>query len=520
MSPLRRKRSAAAPGPAAPSVDERIWGRRYHGPRPWVFGALMIVVLLCLSYMAFTKTIPFTGKGYELQATFQNAANLRPDSPVRIAGVNVGKVTSVEANGNAADVTFTVDDEGRPVHGDATVEIRPRLFLEGNFFLDLHPGSPSAPELPDDGNIPITNTSTAVQLDQILTSLGSGSRQDLQDLLEGLGTALTHVPTAAEDATQDPDVHGQTAAQALNLTFHFAGKANRHTAIVNEALLGSQPRDLSKLIAADARVFGALLSREDDLKNLITNFNVTTGALASESASLSESLRVLAPTLEEGTPALRDLSDALPQLRRFARNLQPGVEELPATIRAGEPWLRQTRKLLRKGELGGLASQLARGAPALARTTNATAKLFPQLTLTSRCAYKVLDPTGDVVIDNAGGAYPFASGQSNLNELLYGLVNLAGESQTFDGNGPYVRFQSGGGPVAVKSDNSISVSSLDTVNVGNTIAAPQATRPTFETGAYPPVREDVPCSQNAIPDINGGPGLPGGVGGPSPVVAP
>ena len=66
---------------------------------------------------------------------------------MRIAGVNVGKVTSVEPEGNMAEVTFTVDDEGLPIHEDATITIRPRLFLEGNFFLDLQPGSPSAPEL-------------------------------------------------------------------------------------------------------------------------------------------------------------------------------------------------------------------------------------------------------------------------------------------------------------------------------------------------------------------------------------
>ena len=46
-----------------------------------------------------------------------------------------------------AEATFTVDDEGLPIHKDATVTIRPRLFLEGNFFLDLQPGSPSAPDL-------------------------------------------------------------------------------------------------------------------------------------------------------------------------------------------------------------------------------------------------------------------------------------------------------------------------------------------------------------------------------------
>ena len=44
-----------------------------------------------------------------------------------------------------------IHDNGLPLHTDATAKIRPRIFLEGNFFVDLKPGSPSAPKL-DDGD--------------------------------------------------------------------------------------------------------------------------------------------------------------------------------------------------------------------------------------------------------------------------------------------------------------------------------------------------------------------------------
>src|SRR5262249_55276311 len=175
-----------------------------------------------------TKTLPFQTP-YTLHAVFQNAANLRKDSPVRIAGVNVGKVESVKSvcqsgatencESNYSEVTFTVDDTGLPIHSDALVEIRPRIFLEGNFFLDVHPGSPSAPDLSSGQVIPITQTSTAVQLDQILTSLQPPDRANLQKLLEGYGNALTHKPTAADNATQDPEVQGLTAAEAINKSF-------------------------------------------------------------------------------------------------------------------------------------------------------------------------------------------------------------------------------------------------------------------------------------------------------------
>ncbi len=35
-----------------------------------------------------------------------------------------------------------ISDEGRPIKQDATFKLRPRLFLEGNLFVDVNPGSP------------------------------------------------------------------------------------------------------------------------------------------------------------------------------------------------------------------------------------------------------------------------------------------------------------------------------------------------------------------------------------------
>ena len=67
---------------------------------------------------------------------------------MRIAGVNVGKVTEIEGKpgSDAAVVTMEINGKGLPIHKDATMKIRPRIFLEGNFFVDVSPGTPSAPD--------------------------------------------------------------------------------------------------------------------------------------------------------------------------------------------------------------------------------------------------------------------------------------------------------------------------------------------------------------------------------------
>src|SRR3954454_4936775 len=168
--------------------------RRNHktGPSALTVGAVVLVALVAVTYLGFTKSIPFRHH-YEIHAVFRTANNVKANSPVRIAGVNVGKVTSVDriaSDHNAAEVTMRIDKKGLPIHKDATLQVRPRIFLEGNFFVDLHPGSPSAPTIGDGDTIPVNQTHAPVQLDQILTSLQGNTRKELQHLLDELSTGL------------------------------------------------------------------------------------------------------------------------------------------------------------------------------------------------------------------------------------------------------------------------------------------------------------------------------------------
>ena len=502
--------------PKAKDYDERIY--RKGNPPHRVRNALILIVLAVAgTYLAWTKTLPFQSP-YELKAVFKNAANIRKDSPVRIAGVNVGKVENIKSvcdNGltgncasNYSEVTFTVDSNGQPVHSDAQIEIRPRIFLEGNFFLDLRPGSPSAHSLSSGDTIPVTQTSTAVQLDQILTSLQAPDRANLQKLLAGYGTTLTHKPTAADDATQDPLVQGKTAAEAINQSFTYGQTAARDSAIVNEALQGTSEHDLSNLIAAQARVFGALSGHESQLQGLITNFNIVTGALASESDNLQRTIKLLGPTLAIAEPSLRHTNATLPFLRAFARDLTPGIRELPATIAASQPWIDQTAALLGKNELGYIATQLRAAGPGAGKSVADGRGLLSQIGLLSGCVDNELLPAGDVVLNDSGAGYNFNTGVPNFKEFGYATTGLAGESGTFDGNGPSLRFFSAGGPTPaggpvpnLRSPVPGAVSTRGDALWGGSTTPPIGTRPGL--GAKPPFRTDVACQSNPLPDLNG-----------------
>jgi ABC-type transporter Mla subunit MlaD len=477
-----------------------------------MIAVIFILIFTVGPYLAFTGHVPFTSYGYELEATFSNGVNIATNSPVRIAGVDVGRVISTERDGDATTVTFTVEGKGRPVHDDAFAAIRPRIFLEGNFFVDLSPGSPSAPELGSGDTIPVSRTSTWVQIDEVLTALQAPVRADLSHLLESYGTALTSKPTAAEDATQEPEVRGKSAGEALNGAFKYGGDAGRYSAQVTNALLGTQPHDLSRLVAGAGRAFGALAKNEEDLKGLIVNFDVFTGALAAQSANLSTTVNRLAPTLKNFHSSLVSLNQALPPLRAWAIEMTPAVAELPAVIKAGKPWLAQARPLLSGKEAGGTAKLLREATPGLAGAAQAgKAIALPQLNRISLCTSKVLVPTGNQVINDQ-----FSTGQPNYREFLYSLTDFSGWGQNFDGNGPFLRVQPGGGNLLVEQKNPKGNLTTDKQDFAHTVTAPLGTQP--QLGGRGPLKPEVRCDSNPVPDLNAGLGQ---VGTPSPsVVSP
>jgi ABC-type transporter Mla subunit MlaD len=481
-----------------PDPEHRVPRKDRTGWPAFRVGAVVLAVLAVIFFFGFTKHVPFT-HGFRVRAVFTSANSIRKNSPVRIAGVNVGKVVSIdgEPGSDAAVVTMEIDRKGLPIHKDATFKVRPRIFLEGNFFVDVQPGTPSAPTIDSGDTIPIAQTSTPVQLDQVLTALQGGTRRSLQQLLEGLGTALTHKPTAAEDRGADPSTRGETAAKSLNDAIAFGGRAFRGTAIVSDAFRGTQDHDLSRLIRGLSRTTEGLGRNERQLEALVVNFNRTTAATAAEAGNLSRSIALLAPTLVHANAAFDALNAAFPNTRAFAREILPGVRETPATIDAAFPWIAQAQPFLGPDELGGLVDQLAPATDDLASVVDASLQLLPQADLASKCATRVILPAGNIKISDP----PLSTNTENYKEFWYTMVGLAGEGQGLDGNGMYVRFQPGGGDQTVSlgqpggSSNRL---------FANAVAKPLGTRPAFP-GQRPPYKPDVPCYTQQLPDLNAAP---------------
>jgi phospholipid/cholesterol/gamma-HCH transport system substrate-binding protein len=471
--------------------------RRRASISPFTAGLMGIVAISLFTYLAFTKFANPFAKPFTVHAIFSSAGGLRPDSLVRIAGVNVGKVRSIgrvpgcrhagegRSGCSAADVAITIDDQGLPLHTDAIFAIRPRTFLEGNFFVDVSPGSPGAPRAPNGHTFPVQQGIEPVQLDQVLTSLQSDTRQNLQILLQQYGTAL------------------KQGGPAFNRSIQYWLPAYRYSSIVAHDALGIQPHDLSNWIAAQATVAQALNAHPQSLESLITDFNTTANAFARENVALQNAVAELPRTLTTAIPAFNALNAAFPPLRTLANALIPGVVSAGPAIDASVPFIAQLRRLVAPGELGGLASSLAVATPALAQLTERTIPLMRDgVRPASSCLATVVYPWSQLTLTdphfNAANGFP---PHKVYVEAVDYLPGLAGESRNFDANGAYIRVLLTAGSLTYSLQHGV---------FGQAVAPLVSTQPTLPpSGRRPPLKPNVACeTQPPIHDLSAPTGPP------------
>ena len=381
-------------------------------------GLLALFALTAFSLGAWFKWNPFADP-YVLRADFDDTSNLSTRSPVRIAGIEVGKVTGVEAlAGGGGRVTMELSDEALPIKEDAELKVRPRIFLGGNFFIEVEPGTPGAAALDDGGLIPRNQTAAAVQLTDVIGSLTTDTRADLQTLMEEYAAALD-----------------KGGAEGLRGALPKLAPALRDLAITSDASLGEKPgEDVRNGLRGSGRVAGALVEDEEALKGLVTDLALTTGALAREDAALEASVPALRDTLRAAGPALGSVNAAFPTVRAVAAEARPGVRVLGPVTTAARPALAQVRALLRPSELRGTARVLRRRAPDLFALVDRSVGVFEQGRAASACTAEVLVPF--IETDFPDPDFPANSGNVN-QKLQRTFVGLAGESRNTDANQSY-----------------------------------------------------------------------------------
>ncbi len=165
--------------------------------RPIVSAVLAVAVTFGLAGCGVGyKQLPLPGSKirgdvFQVQATFDQALNLAQGAQVRVNGVAVGRVKSVEAKNYQALVTMDIRD-GTEIPSDSTARLRYDTPL-GELIIQVTPGG-SARDLVDGGQFQIDKATTAPTVEDTLsaasTLINGGRLGELQIIVEELNATV------------------------------------------------------------------------------------------------------------------------------------------------------------------------------------------------------------------------------------------------------------------------------------------------------------------------------------------
>jgi virulence factor Mce-like protein len=325
-------------------------------------GAIFSLFAALFLFIIYTKpSIPFiSGGGQTVKADFKYAADIVPGrTPVRVHGVDVGTVTGVAFNPNGPGVQVTMSVSGVRLHSDASVNLAWRTLLGLNYYVDLSPGSPSAPQL---GNttIPESHTSSQVELDQVLEPLNATGRHALGTMIDQFDAGFSN-PTAVRQ------------------TLQTAGPAMRNLATGLPGLRGTQPgTDLPQLIATTNKWMGSLAAEDATLGSMVSSGATALSVTAVNRIDLGATFDNAPNALAQTQATMIRLRSTLSTLDPIARQLEPGAVKLyraaveaRAALSAATPLLTTLKPTLAaiRPSVNSLSSAAKAGTPVIDNLT-------------------------------------------------------------------------------------------------------------------------------------------------------
>jgi len=332
--------------------------------------ALSCFGILLFLWITFGGPTPFKAKSYEITVPFDEAAQLAQQSDVRISGVNVGKVKSIERDPDKlAIATLEIDDKYAPIPTDTRAILRTKTLL-AETYVELTNGDRHGPKLEDGSTLAAANVARSVQIDEIFRTFSPRTRAAFQEWMQNLAIAV--------------DGRGQDLSAAfgeLDTTFSEFDELFRsldtqrlavrqlfsNGAVALDAFRGRQGQ-LADLVRNSNNVFQTAAARDRDIEALFRAFptfedesRLTLDRLREFAVNTDPLIRQLVPAAEQLSPTLVAFSKAAPQAKGFfegfatviARSTSgfPALRKLlrddfPPFLRAVDPFLRNLNPIL------------------------------------------------------------------------------------------------------------------------------------------------------------------------------
>jgi phospholipid/cholesterol/gamma-HCH transport system substrate-binding protein len=446
--------------------------------------ALVVVVgLAAVLVYAFGRQSLFQS-GSTLHVTLRDTSQLRKGNPVRVSGLDVGRVTGIAhaADGQAL-VTVRMKADAPTLRAQDRWTVRPRLPFEGNFYLDVSTGSTAAAPLRDGDTVPARLTARVVQLDEILTTLDRPVRDRLSQLTGDLAAGLG--PVGAPDS----GVAGfRSATRALDRSLASVEATAR-------GLRGQRSGDLGAALRGASGLTRQLARNPGELAEIVTSYRRVIGTLAGSDAQLRAAVPAAERFLRGAPASLAAIDAVLPSLKRFAVDLRPTLRELPRQTPAVNRALTQVATTALPDELPRLVRLLGDPVSVLPTVERQLQFVTPYAGSIGRCLSKVVIPGLSQQVPDG----PLTLEQPAWLELLHAFSGLAAASPAFDANGTTIR--------AGLTEGDTSLSGVlpglkDSINVIGGGDVEGVSPKWLGHGRRPTRRVDQPCDGQKIPDLS------------------
>lgn len=374
----------------------------------WTCGAIALAVV---------AIVLLSGGGtHRLRAVFTAALQIVPGQQVQVGGRVVGSISSVSLYDGEALVGMNVDDAVWPLHSGTTAQIRfGGVAAYASRYVQLQPGPSTTPTLADDALLPVSDTVTPVETDQIYSTFNRPTRRHFQGTISGLAHTLKGHAGDLATAFQE----GSTGLQQTD-------------GLLSD--LGARPGALSTLITAGASTFSALRTTDTQLQGLVSNGATTLQAMADNAGALASTLQKLPPTLQATQPTLAHLNRSLNGLTTLVDDIRPGAAGLASTAAPLEHALQtiyrvgpDVQSVLRTGtrRLPALTHFLNTAKPFLPSLSKALGTLAPMMTCVRPYAPEIAGYLGTWQAGPYDNVGPYAT-----IDLIQTPVALPGTSDT------------------------------------------------------------------------------------------
>jgi len=286
---------------------------------PVIIGAVSLAVIAAMILAAFrAEDLPLIGGGDTYYAAFSEAGGLKPNDEVRVAGVRVGKVQSVDLDGDHVRVEFNVEDGVG--FGNATGAAIKVKTLLGAMYLALEPEGEG--QLEEEAVIPVARTTSPYDVVDAFSGLADTSERidtdQLATSLDTLSSLMANTPEEFQSALRGMSALSQNIAARDAQLNELLGNMEKVSRV-----LADRNGDLVKLMEDGDKLFRALVARREAVHNLL----VATSQLSRELTLLVKQTRA-------------DLKPALDHLDSVVDMLNKNQENLDNSLRLMAPFYR------------------------------------------------------------------------------------------------------------------------------------------------------------------------------------